>query len=426
MISEQRERIARYFDKIAAWALYILIFALPFSKSIIEIGIVVALVAVMARKALKRERLFALNAVNIALLAFVLASLPSFINTAYTALSLKALFTKILKFAALFLVAQEALNDRIKIKNFSVMALISCVVIVIDAFIQYFVTYVDILHGYPSFQFSTSFMVTYPGSIHPRITTFLGAPTASFPFPNDFASWILVMIFPVAIMAIAYKGKPLARIFFALLSACLMLFLILTKTRGAWLAFGVGLLIAPLFSIKFRSIKRPLALFAVIILLASPFVLKKHMKGAVTSFGGIAERNTMWSNGWKIFKQHPVIGSGINTFFVNYMNIREDEYKGKKGSYAHNCYLQIAADTGLLGLSAFLAFAAALVWRARHLISKTEDALLRCMQAGLALGMIAYLVHAFTDTNLFSLNLAALFWVSAGLLASMGRISEGA
>jgi hypothetical protein len=39
------------------------------------------------------------------------------------------------------------------------------------------------------------------------------------------------------------------------------------------------------------------------------------------------------------------------------------------------------------------------------------------------LGIIAFLIHSIVDTNLFSLNLAALFWTTAGVLAACVNIS---
>lgn len=419
-----REQALFALGKIAEWSLYILIFTLPFSKSFVEAMIVVCLAAVILKKVALREAPFRLTPVNIMAAVVVLAALPSFFNTAYMALSLKALFTKILKFTVLFLLAQEALNDRVKIRNFSIMALISCVVILIDAFIQYFVTHVDLLHSYPSFQFSLGSLMA------PRLlgsqyaATFLGFPTASFPFPNDFASWILVMVFPVGMAAMFEKGRMMKRALLVAVFACLALFLILTKTRGAWLAFMAAIALAPFFGLSIRNIKKALAIFIVVVIAASPIILKKDVMNSIVAIAGVSERNILWSAGWKIFKEHPVVGSGVNTFFVNYMNVREDEYRGKKGSYAHNCYLQMACDTGAIGLVSFCAFAAILLWRARRIAISTTDIFLRYSQAGIALGLIAYLVQAFTDTNLYSLNLAALFWVMAGVLASAGNIAS--
>jgi len=42
---------------------------------------------------------------------------------------------------------------------------------------------------------------------------------------------------------------------------------------------------------------------------------------------------------------------------------------------------------------------------------------------GINLGLIAFLIHSAGDTNLYSLPLAALFWLSAGILLAAVKLS---
>jgi O-antigen ligase len=412
-----KEIASRVLDKMSQWSLYIFIFVLPFSKSMVEIATVVAIVSIVARKFLLRERIFKLSAVNIALYLFVAVSAPSFFNTSDLALSVRAFFFKTIKFAAVFLAAQEVFNTKERVKNFIIMGMLSCIVIIADGFIQHYVTHVDILHSYPSFQFCEASILVPRLSLSPYETTFLGFPTASFPFPNDFASWILVMIFPAAAFTFLGKGSWRGRVLSGLCFAGLFFLLVLTKARSAWIGFFASLLLLPL--LKFPNIKRVYAALLVLSIFTVPFVAKKDVRDAILSSSSIADRHVMWANGWKIFKEHPVIGNGLNTFFVNYMEVREDEHKNKKGSYAHNCYLQMAADIGSVGLASFLGFVALLLIGAARSLSSLKGGFCYPLQLGLITGISAYLVHSFFDTSLYSLNLAALFWIVAGLSAAI-------
>ncbi|MDP2912812.1 MAG: O-antigen ligase family protein [Candidatus Omnitrophota bacterium] len=419
----RKNNLRAVFGKAAEWPLYLIIFALPFSKSLVEIMIVIAMIALVAKKSLARERIFENTPVNILLCLFVAAALPSFFNTPNLALSARALFSKLLKFAALFVIAEEAMDTKEKINNFLTMALISCVFIVTDAFIQYFVTHIDILHfpGYPSFQFS------HPALITPRVWSapypdgFKGFPTASFPYPNDFAAWIIVFIFPVAAILFFKKEDWPKRLGLGLLCASLFYFLILTKTRGAWLGFVIALFF--LFFLRTVNLKK-FVLIVLALALLMPFVFKKSTIPYISAGAGISERNIMWANGRAILKQHPVIGNGLNTFFTEYKKVRTDEYKNKRGSYAHNCYLQMAAETGLLGLATFLLFLSALIVKAAGSLKSIKEPFYNLLILGLTLGLIAFLVHSAVDTNLYSLNLAALFWLSAGFLMAVVKRAE--
>ncbi len=86
--------------------------------------------------------------------------------------------------------------------------------------------------------------------------------------------------------------------------------------------------------------------------------------------------------------------------------------------YAHNCYLQMAAETGIFGLLIFLWFVAALLKGAVFKVLKFKDKFLKATLIGIVGGILAYLVHSFVDTHLYSLPLAVLFWAMAGLAAA--------
>ncbi|MFA5142623.1 MAG: O-antigen ligase family protein [Candidatus Omnitrophota bacterium] len=393
-----------FLDKAAAWSLYAIIFTLPFSKSMVEISIVIGILSVVAKKIIVKERFVANTHIEILLYIFIMASLISIFNTqaSQMGLSMKALFSKVLKFAALFLIAKDVINTREKLKDFLIIASLSCVIIVIDAFVQYYVTHMDFLHNYPAFLY------------RPEVQSVRGVPTASFPFQNDFAAWILVFIFPALCLAIFGKIGRRGTVFAVSAFIGLLYLLILTKVRGAWIAFVISFIILSVVKLK----KAGWALLVVIVLLGLAYNGRNIM-----SRPSINDRSVMWNNGMTIFMRHPVIGNGLNTFYDNYMKVREDKHKNIRGSYAHNCYLQMAADIGLAGLAAFLLFAIAVLASGFRALKAAGDPLCYSLILGISLGLIAFLVHSSGDTNLYSLPLAALFWLSSGILLAVVKIS---
>ena len=399
-------RFCGYLDKIAAWSLYVMIFALPFSKSIIEITIVTALVSVVAKKALAREKLLNKNTVNVFLGIFILASLISVFNSYDIALSIRAFFTKILKFAALFLITGEIIDTRKKLANFVIIAVSSCVLILIDGAIQYFFLHKDILHSYPVFNYA------------PTVPSFLGAPTASFPFPNDFAAWILIFIFPTGAYLFFGKAAPVKKYMISTLFFALFYFLVLTKVRGAWVSFLGGL--------GFLAFLKPKVAGGILLiaLMFGTVLAHKQLLPYAGSLTTLKDRGSMWVTGWAIFKEHPIIGNGVNTFFNKFKMERQDEDRGKRGSYAHNCYLQMACDIGLFGLFSFIGFAAAVLFRGFRSLKAVREPFLYSLILGLGLGLAAFLLHSAVDTNLYSLPLATLFWLSAGVLLAAVKLTE--
>ena len=400
------KRYINIFNKIAEWSLYTMIFVLPFSKSLIEFTIVTALISVIIKKVSTGERLFDRSAINAFLCIFALASLVSILNSQYMALSIRAFFAKILKFAVLFLLAKEIINTREKLTNFVIVALASCVLILTDAFIQYFFLHFDLLHNYPTF----NFVWTYP--------SFLGAPTASFPFPNELAAWVLLFIFPVGTYLLFGKRELVKTAFSAALFLILLYTLILTKVRGAWVSF-----LGAMGFLAFLKPKTIGVLLLIILILGGVLVHKQLMPYAI-SLTSVHARSAMWETGWTIFKEHPVIGNGVNTFFNKFKMARQDADQGKRGSYAHNCYLQMACDSGVIGLFSFLGFVVAVLFRAFRSLKTVKDPFIYSLILGTGLGLIAFLLHSAVDTNLYSLPMATLFWLSAGILMAAIGISE--
>ena len=345
-------------------------------------------------------------------LIFIVTMLPSFFNTAYPFLSIRAFFTKVLKFALLYFVIIENMNTKSKLKDLFVIAFISAVVIMMDGFGQYYYAGTDGLHfpGYPSFK----------ARPHSDLSEgfFRGFPTACFPFPNDLAAWILLTLIPLVCVTIFALNGKWTRPFTALVSIGLFYLLFLSKTRAAWLALAISTLYIAI------SKKKAWLILVLILAVAIPFVFRMEMAQYIFGFSSIGDRFFMWGTSWEIFKAHPVIGNGLNTFFLSFKKYRNDEWKDKKGSYAHNCYIQMAGDVGIVGLAGFAWLIFSYFGSVIKNLKKIEDKFFNSILWGISIGVFAFLIHSFFDTNLYSLNLATLFWASIGISRGVIKVFE--
>ena len=139
---------------------------------------------------------------------------------------------------------------------------------------------------------------------------------------------------------------------------------------------------------------------------------------------GLMDRTVMWGTAWKMIEARPFCGQGLNTFMANFLDYAIGPNNGP--AYAHNCFLQITAETGIPGLVTFLLFLGALfvTWRTALRKAPTPEeaedrAGLRVVLLGLAAGLLAFLVQSLFDTNLYSLRQATLFWSLAGLATGL-------
>lgn len=416
MVSKELSK--KILDNIIEANVLLVIFCLPFSKSIVEICVSISIFAFILKSIYIRGSFRPERNVLIALSAFVAFNAISIFNSQFLNLSVPALVSKVLKWAAFFLVVSDAGRDRQRLKRVFFTMIATSALILIDAVWQQYVTGRDFLHypnGYPVFKF------------HARKAGGMSFPTASFPYPNDFASWINVYLFTFMSLAIFdLKGKAdrLVKTVVSVFCAILTFFLFLTTSNGALLGAFASLCLFILVSV--RKFLLPVIAILLVAILAVSFIpyLREYMqKGVLDKALSINDRVNMWQTGWRIYKEHPVIGNGVNTFFEHYRSFRTDEDKGK-GSYAHNCLLQMASDIGILGLLSFLVFFGIVILKnARRALTKLSG-FEHAFVFGSSLGAIAFLVHSFFDTNLYSLNLAALFWTFLGLTEGAGKSLE--
>lgn len=413
-------KIIKIIDKLLEWSIYLMLFSLPFSKSIIEICISVGIVLLLLKKSITKNFKLPSTPANLPLLLIFIAALLSLVNSQYLSLSLRAIVTKNIKFIMLYFLVIEAIDTRVKMLNVLWIGLLSGVIIFSDTLIQYFVTHIDLLHNYPPFKYINNVEII----IHTHYTSrfvdyFIGYPTGSFPYPNDLAAWLLLII-PVAMCIALFAPLRVSSRLGLLIFLFVGLYIfILAKARTAWLGFVLSITL--LVFLK----KKKVIVFGV---LTAMFILAMfcffNSPDVIFGLSSMGDRLGMWQTGWAIFKNHPVIGNGINTFFNNFREYRTDVDKHERGSYAHNCYLQMAADTGLIGLGGFLWLIYAYFCSAIKNLRKIVDPLCSNALLGISMGLFAFLIHSFFDTNLYSLNLASLFWLALGLGQGIIKISE--
>jgi len=183
--------------------------------------------------------------------------------------------------------------------------------------------------------------------------------------------------------------------------------MLMTWSRGAWLGFVAAFVVMNVV----RS-RRAAALFALALILLSfvivmgglqllPEALTQRFLDFLPFLGGVdlhaievtpanfavVERLAHWQAGWDMFSEHPWLGVGIGNYepvYPAYALPRWDEPLG----HAHNYYLNIAAETGLVGLSAYLILWAAVFWQAWRAVRRTSG-----YWQGVAVGILGILTH---------------------------------
>ncbi|MCS6864967.1 MAG: O-antigen ligase family protein [Gemmataceae bacterium] len=171
---------------------------------------------------------------------------------------------------------------------------------------------------------------------------------------NNGAGLLLALGVPLCACAWeAYRGWY--RWGFALLIPVILHAVMMTYSRGAMLAI---VLAAPVWLLRGRSDTRKLKLLVAIgVLVLIPFLAGPEIRQRFFSIGdyevdGSAQsRLTSWTIGLRMAAENPLLGVGVRNSSLFTYDYGADE----PGRVIHSQYIQLAADTGFVGLGLYLA-----------------------------------------------------------------------
>jgi len=220
-------------------------------------------------------------------------------------------------------------------------------------------------------------------------------------------------------------------LFLVLLLACLCW----TYSRSSWIGY-LSILFA-MVVLDRRKVFFAATLFLVCILIFLPSLSKvRHMhlirdqetsvqdNGSFKSMleQGGSGRFTFWKKAISIIRTSPIWGTGLNTY-GRILKLNPDI---KTWWYAHNCYLQLTAETGVIGLAAFLWMLFVLLKNGLYHCYHINDLWQLTMLQGVVSGLFGFLVQSFFDNTFYTVQLGVLMWLLFGLMVSLMRLRTNA
>ncbi len=272
----------------------------------------------------------------------------------------------------------------------------------------------------------------------------------------NFTAQYLIGTIPLFASAFVITRRLRARLFFllALISAVVHLFL--TQSRGGLVGLGVSALVFSILYTRyaisspaqhFRDLLRRKAKKLLIVCVGSLIVVTSYcildggrtIERVVSIFTTRKETNIYrlltWRDTMRMVAHRPILGVGVGNYrfvFPLYKSEQlwhqQDIFGRTRQVRTHNDYLNLLAETGVLGLATFLTIVGLVVVHSlRQLNSKRGSPAQRTvLQVGLISGLSATLTQSLFDFNLYNPASALLFWVSLGLLAGLARTAQPA
>jgi O-antigen ligase len=251
-----------------------------------------------------------------------------------------------------------------------------------------------------------------------------GVPFGPYVNRNHFAGFVELVV-PPGLAVLVLRGErrdllPLLALFTMLPIGALFL----AASRGGIVAFFCEMIVLIVLVAMRQTEWKTLAAGAMVLVLATAMVAWIGVGRAIERFAQYqslevteARRLEMTRDSWKIFRDHPLLGTGFGTLqqvFPKYETI----YDGLVVNHAHDDYVELLADAGIAGGLLGAWFLVLLFWQGANSLRGSRDTTDFALHAGALTACVGLLVHSFSDFNLHIPANALIFLLLAALSTS--------
>jgi O-antigen ligase len=233
-----------------------------------------------------------------------------------------------------------------------------------------------------------------------------GIPFGPFANRNHFAGFV-ELVLPMSLVPLLLGRVRRDRlVIVGILAVIPLSALLLSASRGGIISFAAELAFLVLVVLLRRSGGRHLYAGGAVLLLAFATVSWLGVNQILARFSSLqtlevtqSKRASMRHGTWKLFLDHPVLGSGLGTLQQVYPPY-ETLYDGKIVNHAHNDYLEALAETGWVGGLCCAWFLGVVAIRGLRFLQSEGNSFANTLRLCGWTACCGLLVHSLVDFNL--------------------------
>jgi len=405
------QKVIKYLDYIIYWSIVLIPFSMGIAPAPMNVFMGLAIASFISKKILKKEPVFIKSSLNLPLLFLFIITCLSILNSINYQDTIKGGILRLLQYIFIFFIMLEELKERWQIKNIIFSMVFGIILVSFDEIWQ-ICTGSDFIRGYK--------IIVNIGLVRA---------TASFKDANTLGIY-LSAITPLMLGLTFYYFKNKRKILISLFSFIVLIGIILTYSRPTLLAVYIAL-----FLLGIVRKDKVLITLLIIFTLISPFILPKSVKDWAKQvnynplrFMCNDDRIAIYRNSFNMIKHHPIIGVGANTYMKNYKIYKESpEYRNIVTAdylYAHNNFLHMAAEIGLIGLGVFIWLLYKLFRECINIYKQLDDHFLKMVSLTLSTCLVAFLINGLTESSLYSSRVAMIFWYLIGFSLALNKFVD--
>ena len=269
---------------------------------------------------------------------------------------------------------------------------------------------------------------TSNGKIYWLIKPRVGSVYGSYVNHNHYAGLIELLLPLALVLALDTSVRREKRFLLAFATVTMAASVFLCQSRGGMIAIVVEMLFLGLVSTVQFSPRKSATIFVGFCIATALFLVwiaPQQLGARILDFHDPA-RLLIHRDSIRMFLAHPFLGSGLGTFATAFPHYRVF-YDGFLVDHAHDDYLELLLETGLVGFGVAVWFLVVLYREGvRNIRLMLGSSTARISAAALA-GCTGLLAHSFLDFNLHIPANAALFYVMCVIAAApLGSTGKGA
>lgn len=280
---------------------------------------------------------------------------------------------------------------------------------------------------------------TWDGRFYWLRPTLATSPFGPFANHNHFAGYMELLI-PLPIgLVIARQGRGEIRLLYIFAAAMMGVAAIASLSRGGMISLTAGMMFVGVLGMRLKREKRSgrvamffsqavvmIAIMSVIAVgifwIGADPVIKRVTQGQAADNAPAKEtflssRGWIWRDTFSMIRANPVLGVGLGAYETAYPIYSESD-GSLRVPQAHNDYLQVTADAGIVGALIAVWFIVA-IYRTVSRGIGSRDPLLAGLALGSGGGIFAMLVHSMFDFNLQVPSNALLFLLLVAVASSV-------
>jgi len=230
--------------------------------------------------------------------------------------------------------------------------------------------------------------------------------------PNVLGEYFLLVI-PLAVAGFFISKNWLLKLYYMGCTGVMMVCLVLTYSRGCY----IGILVAA--AVFLVLLDRRFIILGVFGVMALPFVLPDTIIQRFMSIGNMNDSSTsyrvnIWLGTISMLKDYWLSGIGPGQSAYNKVYPFYG-YNGISAPHAHNTFLQIMCDTGIMGIITFVLIIYQYFKNLFITYLKEKDFEAKVLTISAMSSVMAFMVQSMFDYTFYNYRVMLLFWIFIGL-----------